>query len=139
MVVRGPNGQFLMAASKRIPGRWSVEEAETIAAEFGVQLAKQHHLMNPILETDSLGLVTKLHEAELIESETGIRCRSIRRILEDLGLNSWQHVRREGNAAAHRMAQAETRWNEQIVWFDNRPPPFLVNQLTLDAVTAYIG
>ncbi|CAI0472743.1 unnamed protein product [Linum tenue] len=57
MVARDSQGQFLMAASMKIPGRWEVEAAEARAAEFGVQIVQQHHLMNLVIEVDSLGLV----------------------------------------------------------------------------------
>ncbi|CAL1388014.1 unnamed protein product [Linum trigynum] len=138
LVARGSNGQFLMAANKRLRGSWVVEEAEAIAAEFGVQLVKQHNLMNPILETDSLGLVSKIDDAKQIESEIGVVCRSIRRYLEESGLGSWQHIHREGNMTPHCMADSKSRWDERVVWVDS-PPSFLVNQLVLDNVATYTG
>ncbi|CAI0476924.1 unnamed protein product [Linum tenue] len=94
--------------------------------------------MNLVIEVDSLGLVSKIQAAEVINSEIGVICRSIRRLLEESGTGTWQHVGRDGNNAAHIMAHTETRWNECIVWMDN-PPFFLVDQLQLDNVTANTG
>ncbi|CAI0380758.1 unnamed protein product [Linum tenue] len=77
MVARGSQGQFLMAAAMKIPGRWEVEATVARAAEFGVQMAQQHNFMNLIIEVDSLGLVSKIQTAEEINSETVVICRNI--------------------------------------------------------------
>ncbi|CAI0493327.1 unnamed protein product [Linum tenue] len=77
-----------------------------------------------------------IREAEEVETELGIVCREVRKRLESIG-GIMRHVCRDPNAAAHIMAHSKTRWDEAEVWFD-RPPIFLVDQLSLDNVTTSI-
>ncbi|CAI0398823.1 unnamed protein product [Linum tenue] len=98
-------------------------------------MALQHDLHDVVLETDCKVLVHKLQHPSMEQNEVGVLCRSIRRLLSDIGNGRWRHICREANEAAHIMAHAESRWNESLVWFD-RPPNYLVNQLQLDSVTA---
>ncbi|CAI0428531.1 unnamed protein product [Linum tenue] len=135
VVVRGEEGNFILAAAKKIAGRWEPEMAEALAAEFGVQVAVEARLQNLILETDCQTLTAKLAMAENIHTEIGIVCRNILKMLRETGHSSWRYWSREGNKAAHIMSHSETRWNESMVWLD-RPPIFLVDQILLDNVTA---
>ncbi|CAL1403321.1 unnamed protein product [Linum trigynum] len=90
-----------MAVAKRVSGRWSVEEAEALAAEFGAQVAYQNHVHNPVLEIDNQTIVEKITRAKSILSEPGTICRSTRRYLSLMGLRAgnmliekeiWQHM-----------------------------------------------
>ncbi|CAI0415407.1 unnamed protein product [Linum tenue] len=108
-----------------------------MVVEFGVQLAHQHRLHNVIVETDSLETTTKLAEADCIQSEIGVICRNVRRLLGSTGETSWRHVRRTGNEAAHIMTHSDARVYVHSVWHD-RPPIFLIDELAMDNVTINI-
>ncbi|CAI0453651.1 unnamed protein product [Linum tenue] len=137
MVARDSDGNFLLAAAKKIPGEWRPETAEAMAAEFGAQLAAHFHYSDVVLESDCLTLIQKMHHPEEQHDEVGVLCRSIRRLLFASGQGGWKHISREANEAAHLMAHTETRWNERVVWVD-QPPVFLIDQLLQDNVTASI-
>ncbi|CAL1401347.1 unnamed protein product [Linum trigynum] len=70
VVIRDSEGRFIMAAAKRILGRWEAEVAEAMAAEFGVQLGVQFRLPNVKVETDCLSIVHKLQNPTVVMDET---------------------------------------------------------------------
>ncbi|CAL1407329.1 unnamed protein product [Linum trigynum] len=128
VVIRDSEGRFIMAAAKRILGRWEAEVAEARAAEFGVQLAVQFRLPNVKLETDCLSIVHKLQNPTVFMDKTGVLCRSICRLLEATGDGRCSYTNREANQVAHAMAHVDLRWNERFIWLDT-PPSFIINQL----------
>ncbi|CAL1360859.1 unnamed protein product [Linum trigynum] len=85
MVARDSKWKFIMAVAKRVICTWKVEEVETLAMEFGVQLAHQNNVLNSILEVDSLQPVHKLEDAASVHTEVDTICRSIRRYLISMG------------------------------------------------------
>ncbi|CAL1396675.1 unnamed protein product [Linum trigynum] len=134
-VIRGQGGDFLLAAAKKVVGGQSVEMGESLAAEFDMQLAKHFNVQNPCLESDCLSFIQKLSRSDEIQKEMGIICRSVHRMLKELGNGSSRHVRRTANEAAHLTAQAKPKMNETVVWLDS-PPAFLLNELQLDCIMA---
>ncbi|CAI0464675.1 unnamed protein product [Linum tenue] len=69
-----------------------------------------------------------------IQTELGVICRNIRKLLEETGGGTLQYVSRKANKAAHIMAHTNILWDIADVWFD-RPPLNLIDQLKLDDVT----
>ncbi|CAL1368219.1 unnamed protein product [Linum trigynum] len=134
VVIRDDRGRFVLAAAKKVRYGGDPEMGEALAGEFGLLLVRQHHLGSPVLETDCLTLVGKLSTAREVHTEVGVICRSICKLMEEIGGGEWRHVSRMANEAAHKMAHVNTRWNEAEVWFD-RPPMCLLDQLKLDDVT----
>ncbi|CAL1382865.1 unnamed protein product [Linum trigynum] len=63
VVIRDSSGRFCLAATKRVPGKWKVEEAEALATEFEAQMDVQGHFPNAVLESDCQVLVQKLQAA----------------------------------------------------------------------------
>ncbi|CAI0438977.1 unnamed protein product [Linum tenue] len=89
-----------------------------------------------MIEVDSLTLTEKIEQAEEVQTETGVICRRIVRLLQDQTPTPGciKHVRRAANVCAHILAHNGTSWDSREVWCDN-PPLFLVDQLRLDNVT----
>ncbi|CAI0419073.1 unnamed protein product [Linum tenue] len=133
VVARDSNEIFLLAAVKRIKGEHDPQIGEALAAEFGLQFARQHQLRVAVLETDCLSVVNCVRNAANDQTEFGVVCWSIHRLLEETGDGECKHVSRTANEAAHIMAHLDTNWNVSEVWFD-RPPICLLNQLELDSV-----
>ncbi|CAL1394077.1 unnamed protein product [Linum trigynum] len=109
--------------------------AETLAAEFGVQITNQLDVTRVALEVDSLCLVRHMQEEGEVSSEMGIICRNIKKLMRRPGIaeGTISHVRREANQAAHIMAHSKTNWETREVWLD-RAPVYLLDQLRLDDV-----
>ncbi|CAI0428684.1 unnamed protein product [Linum tenue] len=111
---------------------------EALAAELGLQLVRQHQLGVPILEMDCETIRKRICDANSDQTELGVICRNIKRLLQELGDGGCRHVYRTANAAAHIMAHTRTRWNETEIWFD-RPPMNVIDQLELDSVMATLS
>ncbi|CAI0475332.1 unnamed protein product [Linum tenue] len=122
-----------MAAAKRIKGEHDPQMGEALAAEFGLQLARQHQLGALVLETDCLSVVNCVSNAANDQTEFGVVCRSIHRLLEETGDGECKHVSWTANKATHIMAHLDMNWNVVEVLFD-RPPICLLDQLELDSV-----
>ncbi|CAL1369231.1 unnamed protein product [Linum trigynum] len=127
VVVRDNNGTFVLAAAKRMQGEYSVDMAEAMAAEMGMQLLPSIPSGTLILESDSLAVISKVQHPARDLTKVGVVCRSIWRKLQQ-GNGSCRHIPREATGAAHIMARALTNWGERIVWLD-RPPVCLIDQL----------
>ncbi|CAI0404812.1 unnamed protein product [Linum tenue] len=84
---------------------------------------------------DCEAVLNGIRDADRDWTEFGLVCRSIKRILGEIGGGEIKHVYRTANAAAHIMAHVKTRWDEVEVWID-RPPMVLLDQLELDNVMA---
>ncbi|CAI0383231.1 unnamed protein product [Linum tenue] len=134
VVVRNHMGEFVMAAAKQVRGIQDPTMGEALAVEFGLQLARQHHMVSPIMEVDCVNVVAGVRRAAGIQTELGVICRNISKLLEETGGGTIQHVSRKANEAAHIMAHVRTLWDRAEVWFD-RPPLILLDQLKIDDVT----
>ncbi|CAI0424872.1 unnamed protein product [Linum tenue] len=84
-----------------------------------------------------MNLVKSLNGAHEVQTEVGVVCRKIRKLLLEAGGGDWKYANRKANEAAHVMAHTRTSWDETVIWFD-RPPVFLINQLQLDDVTVSV-
>ncbi|CAL1403032.1 unnamed protein product [Linum trigynum] len=59
-VVRGSNGDFVLATTKRMSGEYSVEMAEVMVAELGMQLMTGMNVGTSILESDCMSMISKM-------------------------------------------------------------------------------
>ncbi|CAL1410544.1 unnamed protein product [Linum trigynum] len=135
VVARDHNGAFILAAVKRIKGVRDPTLGEAMAVEFGFQLARQHQMASPIVETDCQVVVNRMAAPERVQTELGTILRNIKRLATETGGGQVQHVSRKANEAAHIMAHTKARWDIADVWFD-RPPLNLLDQLASDDVTS---
>ncbi|CAL1397064.1 unnamed protein product [Linum trigynum] len=106
LVLRDDAGRFLAAAAKKFHEEWSVDQAEALAAEMGVQLARQLNYDSIILESNSQNIIRILQNPHTLQTELCVLCRNVRRMLDELMNNSWRFIFRETNNAAHIMAHA---------------------------------
>ncbi|CAL1393397.1 unnamed protein product [Linum trigynum] len=135
VVVRNHDGNFILAAAKRLKGINDPTLGEALAIEFGFQLARHHHLTMSVVETDCLVVVNKLEVADEIQTEIGVVLRNIRRLAAMMG-GSVHFASRVANEAAHIMAHTKARWDITGVWFD-RPLLNLLDQLLKDNVASF--
>ena len=121
VVIRDAAGNILSACCKYLQGQYLVEEAEALAMECGLLLAKEQKLSQIILESDALTAVTSV-----IAAENGGCLGHIYQGIHSLlaSFSSWKikHVKREYNKAAHELAQYAREKEESQVWKGVYPP-----------------
>ena len=106
-----------------------MEEVEALAMECGLLLAKEHMLPNIILESDALNAVVNVSTA-VTSGCLGHIYQGIHGLLSSF--NSWKikHVKKDGNRAAHELAQYARMKDESCYWEGVCPP--LLDQIILE-------
>ncbi|CAL1399266.1 unnamed protein product [Linum trigynum] len=132
VVARDQNGQFLFGAVKRSQTQWNPEEAEVLAVDFGLEMARRIGMGEVEMESDCQGIIQQLRREERRETEVGLMCEEIRIKALALVRVCWSWVGRNKNKSAHKMAHLECNWDSEEVW-DNNPPQILVPLLREDA------
>ena len=103
VIIRDFKGEATAGLCRLLLGNFSVLEAETLAMEASILLAKDFGLQQIIIESDSLLPVQSISTKE-VSRETG---HIIQGILSNLEcFSSWQirHVKRDFNRVAHELA-----------------------------------
>jgi ribonuclease HI len=107
------------------------ERAELLACRHAVNLAKELGLRKIALETDCSGVVAKLQASDKNRSIHGPLVEEIKASLGELDDFRVLHVRRSGNAVAHKLAKDGcmnkccNRWVQSL-------PDFVLNLAALD-------
>ncbi|XP_050285738.1 uncharacterized protein LOC126725206 [Quercus robur] len=122
VVIRNDQGQIMGAMSKRLNLPLGAVEVEAKAFEEGLRLAGDLGLNQVILEGDAQSITNALMGKSLPPS-------SIQRLIA--GASRWKqwvqvwsasYVRRDGNGAAHVMAQNAKSISDCVVWVEDTPP-----------------
>ena len=122
VVIRNDQGQIMGAMSKRLNLPLGAVEVEAKAFEEGLRLAGDLGLNQVILEGDAQSVTNALLGTSLPPS-------SIQRLIA--GASRWKqwvqvwsvsYVRRDGNGAAHVMAQNAKFISDCVVWVEDTPP-----------------
>ena len=129
VVIRDAAGKVHVACCKYLQGQYSVEEVEALAMECGLLLAKEYMLPNIVLESDALNAVVSVSTA-VTSGCLGHIYQGIRDLLSSF--NSWKikHVKKDGNRAAHELAQYARMKEESCYWKGVCPP--LLDQIILE-------
>ncbi|KAL0355856.1 UNVERIFIED_CONTAM: hypothetical protein Sradi_4032500 [Sesamum radiatum] len=105
VVVRDSAGSYLRWTSKFFPGIKAAEQAEALAARAAAFLARDLQLTNVIIEGDCLSVINKLKDSAMDDSYISPIIQEIRKVLSGLDKLEFNHVKREGNMAAHFLAR----------------------------------
>ena len=129
VVIRDAAGKVHVACCKYLQGQYSVEEVEALAMECGLLLAKEYMLPNIVLESDALNAVVSVSTA-VTSGCLGHIYQGIRDLLSSF--NSWKikHVKKDGNRAAHELAQYARIKEESCYWKGVCPP--LLDQIVME-------
>ncbi|XP_059454956.1 uncharacterized protein LOC132185163 [Corylus avellana] len=122
LVMRDHEGRVVVAKSIVRLGTWDSAAAEALAAYFGGISGHEQGVQQLILEGDAKQII------EAIKDE-GQNLSLLGQLIEDvrIGLNAipmWnvEHVHREANKVAHRLAKLALTQANDIVWLEEEPP-----------------
>lgn len=110
-----------MAAVRRVKGIWGVETAEAWAGFFGLRLARRFGFSKVWLESDSMGIVNKISNAERGFSYLFLFLDDILSLKSLFSEFRVSHVRRGGNCLAHYVARQYADWGVERVWCEPIP------------------
>ncbi|XP_012836741.1 PREDICTED: uncharacterized protein LOC105957362 [Erythranthe guttata] len=104
VIARSSTGACLGWISRRIKQYLDPTSAEAKAGLMAMEMAKIHNWENIILEGDSLVVISAIKDASSSRAEYGNIIADIQRLGASLLKFRAQHVRRNGNKAAHAIA-----------------------------------
>jgi hypothetical protein len=116
MVIRDHHGGFVAGAGHFFPLSSDAEHVELLACRRAAMLGIEVRARKLELETDSLGTVAKLSSANLDRSIYWPLVEEIKTLLQSFDEHVIKHVRREGNGAAHRVANESCVNKSCITW-----------------------
>ncbi|PKA64433.1 hypothetical protein AXF42_Ash007178 [Apostasia shenzhenica] len=98
-------GHLLAAHTISLPGNLNSYYAEYYAPRAAVMLARELSLQNVIFEGNSLNVISELNEYSPNFSMIGLCLLDMQRMLSTFLCVELSHIRRDGNEAAHSLAQ----------------------------------
>jgi ribonuclease HI len=127
-VLRDHHGEFQIGACRFLPTISDPEREELQACRVAAELAKDTGARRLILESDCMGVVTKLGSGVVDRSVHGPLVEDIKVLLHDFDEVKVQYVRRSANGVAHRLAQEGCRNKTCNTWI-GVPLDWIVNLL----------
>lgn len=120
-VIRDETGQVTAAAIKVSKFHGSVAYAEAEAMEWGLQVAKDAHVTDVILESDSQEVVSLVNNSQGSRSEIYWVVLEIQKLKESFDHVSCVYTHRSCNAIAHSLAKLALEKCETVVWKGSYP------------------
>ncbi|KAB2615045.1 hypothetical protein D8674_021633 [Pyrus ussuriensis x Pyrus communis] len=114
-VIRGVNGEFMVAGSWRSQGCCSIKQVELLAIREGIRLALR------------FGLLRRLVRVTLLTSNLGFIVSDIQVLLSELVESKVSYVPGECNSVAHCLAMSSLFEGTSIHWF--KEPPDVIREL----------
>lgn len=135
MVLRDEQGAVLAAFSKTVTGRFDVLKAEAKACLTAIQFCQGLGILHIHLEGDAQGVISAINSEHSDWSSMGVLVEDIKHELQSL--QQWQlsFVRREGNQAAHTLANLASRCFMNNVWLHS-PPDCIAGIVQREYVTS---
>jgi ribonuclease HI len=128
VVLRDHRGGFLAAECHFLPSVSDPERAELIACKRALELTKRQGWEKVCLETDCLGVITKLRSKEMDRSVHGPLVEEVKFLLKGFVEHLVRHARRSCNGVAHLLAKQGCENNLCNSWLVS-PPDFVVELL----------
>lgn len=120
-IVRDEMGEVMLATCAMYDGESSTDIGEALAARHAVKTAVEAGLWTVVLESDSLKLITHLKKGVKETTNFGF-------IISDILFHgsfclslSFNHVHREGNRVAHKLAHLSKEFRDMRVWIEEIP------------------
>ena len=112
---------FLIAASNKILlASFFTAITESLALQEGVLLASELGLSHVIVESDALSVIQAISSYEL-GGDQGHIIQNIKDVSSSFSWCSFQHLKRSGSRAAHKVARAAYSSGVSRVWFGSCP------------------
>ena len=121
-VIRDEKGFMVAAMAEKIPLPYSITALEALAAIRALRLAGDIGLESFILEGDSKITIDALAGNIVEHAEFGNLFEEAKELASQFGDVSFNHVRRQGNGAAHNSARHARHVSEYTVWMEDVPP-----------------
>ena len=121
-VIRDEKGFMVAAMAEKIPLPYSITALEALAAIRALRLAGDIGLESFILEGDSKITIDALAGNIMEHAEFGNLFEEAKWLASQFGDVSFNHVRRQGNGAAHNSARHARHVSEYTVWMEDVPP-----------------
>ena len=125
VVIRNCEGQVLAAFSEKIAKPPTVEILELLAARRAVSFTAESGYDQFVCEGDSESVVNSLRGSGMENSRGGHLIKDIVSLSNSLVSISFAHVRRQGNAVAHALAQRARQYLASHIWLECVPPDIL--------------
>ena len=111
----------MLATCDVYEGGCDTDIAEALAARHAVKVAVEAGLRNVVLESDCLKLISHLSKGVTENNGFDFVVKDIL-FLGSLCVSlSFNHVRRDGNRVAHKLAQMSKEFREMRVWIEDAP------------------
>ena len=125
VVIRNHEGKVLAAFSEKIAKPPTVEILELLAARRAIVFTAESGYENLVCEGDSESVVNSLKRPGMENSRGGHLIKDIVSLSNSLVSISFAHVRRQGNAVAHALAQRARQYLASHIWLECVPTDIL--------------
>ena len=120
-IVRDKLGEVMLATCAQYDGGCDTDIEEALAARHAVTVAVEAGLRNVVMENDCLKLISHLQKRVKENNGFGFIVTDILFLGSSSVSLSFNHVRREGNRVAHKLAQISKEYREMRVWIEEVP------------------
>ena len=121
VMVRDKKGNVIAAMSRKLDFPLGVLETEAKALEIGVNFAKEVGLRDVVFEGDSLLIINAVHSFGEAAASVQNIIHSVLRNAQCFRTFDFLHIKRQGNAPAHLLAQHAKYVENVIVWLEECP------------------
>ena len=129
-IIRNSSGPVIAASCKYFQGHFSVAEAEALAVECGILLARDMKISQIIIESDAASTVSDIND-KFMDGYLGNLYQGIIALLSSFSSWKIKHMKRECNRVAHELAHIARSSETNQVWFED-PPPELIELVHAD-------
>ena len=113
-MVRDEKGNVIAAMSRKLDFPLGVLETEAKALEIGVNFAKEVGLRDVVFEGDSLLIINAVHSSGEAAASVQNIIHGVLRNAQCFGTFDFLHIKRQGNAPAHLLAQ-HAKYVENVI------------------------
>ena len=124
IIIRNEQRLVMAALSQQIPLPTSVEMVEVLAARRALVFAKELGFDKVIVEGDSAITITFINGGHMDHSALGHVLLDIKSLFSYFSHISVQHITRERNCVAHKLARRAANF-PFLVWMESVPPDVL--------------
>ena len=124
IIIRDDHRLVMAAFSQQIPLLTSVEMVEVLAARRALLFAKELGFESLVVEGNVEGIIHAINGDSMLNSEYGHILQDIKLLSSSVRNVSFNHIRRQGNFVAHRLARRAI-CNHFLVWMEDVPHDIL--------------